>query len=93
MRGRPPRTQRQLALEASASRVGHGELDPGRARGHFGINLDFLDPYRWQDLQFDAAHDAVPVALGMIADAVGIFANVYYAAVIDLDGQRVGAGL
>ena len=58
---------------------------------HVGIDVDVLNPYlAGRGAQFHAAHDAVPVALGLIAHAVGVLPHAHSVdAVVDAYGDVV----
>ena len=58
-----------------------------------GVDLQVLDPDARGRAQFDGAHNSIPIALGVIGDAVRITADIDNQAVIDAHGQRVRAGV
>jgi hypothetical protein len=80
--------RRQRRAGCRAHRAAHGHA----ARRHVRINLQIVDP-RWRGGgEFEAADDAVPVALGVIGNAVGVFADVEVDGVVDAEGELVPAG-
>ncbi len=67
-------------------------MDPDRVAGEVGVGLDVLDVEGVVCGECNGADDAVPVALGMVADAVGILSDLDSDAVIDAQSDPVVAG-
>src|SRR5207245_2946512 len=60
--------------------------------GGVGKNLNTLDPHRGSRAQFDAAHHAVPIPLGMIGDTVRVDPDIDHQTVVDSNGKLMLSG-
>ena len=60
---------------------------------HVRIHLQIFNPNQGRGSEANITHNAVPISLRMIADAVGVFPNIHNAPVVHPDGERVFAGL
>lgn len=81
-----------ICRESPGGFVDEGEVHPDCAAGDIGIGLDVFDVEGIVGGEFDGADDAVPVALGMVANAVGVFADLDTDAVIDAESNAMVAG-
>ena len=79
-------------LAVRAGRVADGSRHRRRMRRDVRVNLQIFNPNRRRRAQREVADEAVPVALRVVADAGGIFADVHDAAIVHADRQRVFAG-
>jgi hypothetical protein len=67
--------------------------DADGAGGEVGVDVHAVDPVTGRGVEGEAADDAVPVALGVVGDGVGVFAEVDAAGVVvDEEGEEVAAG-
>ena len=80
-----PQTQRTLELEDDDGIV---EQDPGGGTSDVGLDTQAVDERG--SPQLDAPGDAIPVALCLVGDAVGVLSYTYILdAVVDLDGDGI----
>ena len=84
--------KKHTRLAVRAGRVADGSRHRRRMRGDVRIDLQILDPNQRRRAQREVADEAVPVALRVVADAGGIFADVHDAAIVHANRQRVFAG-
>ena len=83
---------RQYPGAGLACKIAQPHADLDRLIPDVRIDPRIVDPDGVGCPQFEAADEAVPVALGVVGDAVGVVADVHDHAVVDADRQPVGAG-
>ena len=69
-----------------------GYLDGCRIRRHIWIDLHIVDPDRIGRYQTQSPNHAIPVGLGVIANAVRILAHANLDTVIHANGEAMPAG-
>src|ERR1019366_5976507 len=80
------------AQVAGGERAGPGAEDAGAAeaaRGGGAVDGEVVDPRGCAGTQFERAHDAIPVGLGVLAHGVRVVADIDLVAVIHTDGEAV----